>query len=96
MSEPATPPASPPDHPLCVVCRRPLVPGQGNIAFGAGGQVFFGAHAGECERLARDFIGGASRMTRVLLQSRAPRLLEGLSLAHQAFQRITGGGGQHG
>ena len=76
---------------MCVTCRKPLLPGGNNVAFGTAGQVLFGAHEGKCADTVRELAGGAVQVTRAVLKARAPKLFEGLQLAGEAFRRITQG-----
>lgn len=76
---------------LCVACGQPLLPGQPNVGFGTGGKVMFGAHAGECEELANEMVGGVAQVTRATLKARAPRFWESLQMLGEVARRITGG-----
>lgn len=88
-------PAAAPGPRSCVACGRPLLPGQANVGFRVGEHVLFGAHAGECEKLAQQMVKGTADLAKTALKARAPKLWEGLQLAKEAFERITSAGGHH-
>jgi len=88
-------PAPIPAQRHCVACGRPLLPGQANAGFRVGDHVLFGAHVGECEKLAQQMVKGTTDLAKTALKARAPKLWEGLQLAKEAFERITSAGGHH-